>query len=218
MKRNNILGSFLITCAFTLSMMFSMILPNLTTTTQDDVLAAEKNQKLDAATQQKVNTVLKKLDEDLAKLGIRVPKDPHCKMFENLDAQTKVKVKEIMKQMKEGTITKEEGLAQLKKLGITLPKHHPKNDAFSKLDDKTKAKVKEIFGKVKNGSITKEEADRQLKTLGVTLPKHHHSSEKFKELDDATKAKARNLIENAKAEITKLGADFPLRKYNFILR
>lgn len=214
MKRNNILGSFLLTCAFA----FSMILPNFTMAAQHNVLASEKNSKLDAATQQKVNTVLKKLDEDLAKLGVTVPKQPHCKMFENLDDQTKVKVKEIMKQMKEGTITKEEGLAQLKKLGITLPKHHPKNDSFSKLDDKTKAKVKEILGKVKEGSITKEEADRQLKALGVTLPKHPHPSEKIKELDDSTKAKARNLIENAKVEINKLGADFPSRKYNFILR
>lgn len=217
MKRNNILGAFLLTCALTLSMMFSMTIPSFTATAQDHVLTSEKNSNLDAATQQKVKTVLNKLDEDLTKLGVTVPKKPHCEMFEKLDDQTKVKVKEIMKQMKEGKITEEEGLAQLKKLGITLPKHHPKVDQFSKLDDNTKAKVKEIFQKVKNGTITKEEADRQLKALGITLPKNH-PSEKIKKPDDATKAKARNLIENAKVEINKLGADFPSRKYNFILR
>ena len=211
MKRNNILSAFLLTCALTFSMMFS------TTTAKQDVFASEKNSKLDAVTQQKVKTVLNKLDEDLTKLGVTVPKKPHCKTFEKLDDETKVKVKEIMKQMKDGKITKEEGLAQLKKLGIILPKHHPKSDQFSKLDDNTKAKVKEIFQKVKNGTISKEEADRQLKALGITLPKNH-PSEKIKKLDDATKAKARNLIENAKVEINKLGADFPSRKYNFILR
>lgn len=217
MKRNNILGAFILTCALTLSMMFSMTIPSFTATAQDHVLTSEKNSKLDAATQQRVKTVLNKLDEDLKKLGVTVPQKPHCKMFEKLDDQTKVKVKEIMKQMKEGKITEEEGLAQLKKLGITLPKHHPKVDQTSKLDDNTKAKVKEIFQKVKNGTISKEEADRQLKALGITLPKNH-PSEKIKKLDDATKAKARNLIENAKVEINKLGADFPSRKYNFILR
>ncbi|RPJ94604.1 hypothetical protein CW357_14565 [Rummeliibacillus sp. TYF005] len=213
MKRNNILGAFILTCVLTLS----MTIPSFTATAQDHVLTSEKNSNLDAATQQKVKTVLNKLDEDLTKLGVTVPKKPHCEMFEKLDDQTKEKVKEIMKQMKEGKITKEEGLAQLKKLGITLPKHHPKVDQFSKLDDNTKAKVKEIFQKVKNGTIAKEEADRQLKALGITLPKNH-PSEKIKKLDDATKAKARNLIENAKVEINKLGADFPSRKYNFILR
>lgn len=214
MKRHNIL----LICALALSVMFSMTILSYTASAQPDVLTSHNNSKLDAATQQKVKNVLKKLDEDLAELGVTVPKHPHCKMFENLDDETKKKAKEIMKQIREGTITKEEGFAQLKKLGITLPKHHPKDETFSKLDDNTRAKVKEIFGKVKNGSISKEEAAQQLKALGVTLPKHHHPIADSKELDDATKAKARNLIENAKVEINKLGADFPSRKYNSILR
>lgn len=217
MKTYNKLTSLLLAFALTLGVISQMAVPAFAASNNHEIHVSEKNSSLDADTKQKVDKALTKLDSDLAKLGVPIPKHHHCQMFENLDEQTKNKAKEIMKQMKNGSITKEDGLAKLKQLGITLPKHHPKDDIFSKLDEQTKTKVKEIFTKVKDGMITKEEADQQLKALGVTLPKHH-DKRKFKQLDADTKAKAKKLIEDAKVQINKLGADFPSRKYDHLIK
>ncbi|HWI48850.1 MAG TPA: hypothetical protein VNU45_11575 [Rummeliibacillus sp.] len=215
MKRRNKLLTFSLTCALSLGIMSNTAAPTFAATVDQNKTATEQQPKLNPKTQQKVNEILNKLDSDLAKLGAPVPKHhAKCAMFENLDDNTKAKVKEIMKKVKDGSITKEEADKQLKALGVSFPKH-PNGDMFGKLDDNTKAKVKEIMHKVKAGSLTKEEADKQLKALGVSFPKHHG---KFKHLDDETKAKAKTLIEDAKAQVSNLGADFPSKKYGYLMR
>ncbi|MFJ8260394.1 hypothetical protein ACIQ4I_00330 [Rummeliibacillus sp. NPDC094406] len=180
--------------------------------------------KLDDKTKAKVKGIMKKVkdgsltkekgDKQLKALGVSFPKHPRAEMFAKLDDKTKTKVKEIMKKVKDGSLTKEEAHKQLKALGVSFPKH-PRAEMFAKLDDKTKTKVKEIMKKVKDGSLTKEEADKQLKALGVSFPKHHG---KVKHLDTNTKEKAQTLIKDAKAQVNKLGADFPSRKYGYLMR
>ncbi|WP_397538277.1 hypothetical protein [Rummeliibacillus pycnus] len=215
MKKRKILLTFSLTCALSLGIMSNTAAPTFAATLNHNKIATEQQPKLNPKTQQKVDEILNKLDSDLSKIGVSVPKHhAKCEMFENLDDKTKVKVKEIMKKVKDGSLSKEEAHKQLKALGVSIPKHH-KVDMFGKLDDNTKAKVKEIMHKVKAGSLTKEEADKQLKALGVSFPKHHG---KFKHLDKETKTKAKTLIEDAKSQVNKLGADFPSRKYGYLMR
>lgn len=177
--------------------------------------------KLDDNTKAKVKEIMVKVkdgsltkeeaEKQLKALGVSFPKHHRGEMFANLDDKTKAQVKEIMQKVKTGSITKEEAEKQLKALGVTFPKH-PRGDKFAKLDDNTKAKVKEIMQKVKDGSLTKVEAEKQLKALGIPFPKHHEP------ISDETKAKAKALIEDAKAQVNKLGAEFPSKKYGYLMR
>ena len=68
---------------------------------------------------------------------------------------------------------------------------------------------------VKSGAITKEEAQKQLKALGVEFPKHQRKSAP---LDAKTKEKAKSLINDAKLQVNKLGAEFPSKKYDCIVK
>ena len=127
----------------------------------------EEAQTLDAETKEKVDAILNNLNAELAKLGISYPKRHDKNQFANLDDETKVKMKEIMDQVKAGSITKEEALAKLKALGVSLPNHHKKDEMFDKLDDETKAQAKEIMNQLKKGTLTKEEAHAKLEELGI---------------------------------------------------
>lgn len=207
-------GTLSLAFALTLGFISSAAVSTSAATTAENNQVNTTNKQLDAATKQKVDTILQKLDADLKTLGIDIPKHhPKHHLFANLDEKTKAQAKEIMKKLKAGAITREQADAQFKKLGISLPSH-PK---FKNLDEKTKAQVKEIIKKRKDGTITKAEADAQLKKFGIVLPpKHHEKRGQFLQLDDQTKGKAEKLIQNAKIEIEKLGADFP-RKYDHLL-
>ncbi|MGG0656992.1 hypothetical protein [Rummeliibacillus pycnus] len=215
MIRINKLLTFSLTFGLSIGIMSNTVAPTIAAATNQNKIVTKHQPILNPNTQQKVDEILSKLDSDLAKIGAPVSKHhAKCGVFANLDDKTKAKVKEIMKKVKDGTLTKEEADKQLKSLGVSFPKHH-KADMFGKLDDKTKAKVIEIMKKVKDGTLTKEEADKQLKALGVSFPKHH---EKFKPLNNETKAKAKALIEDAKAHVNKLGAEFPAKKYGYLMR
>ena len=255
--------TFSLTCALSFGIMSNTIAPTFVSAAEQNKTASERQPMLNPRTQQKVDEILNKLDSDLAKIGAAVPKhQAKCESFNKLDDKTKAKVMEIMKKVKDGSLTKEEARQQLKALGVSFPKHpraemfaklddktktqvkeimkkvkdgsltkeeahqklkalgvsfpkHPRAEMFAKLDDKTKTQVKVIMRKVKDGSLTKEEADKQLKALGVSFPKHHG---KYKHLDANTKAKAQALIKDAKAQVKKLGADFPSKKYRYLMR
>lgn len=89
---------------------------------------------------------------ELANLGVSLSSKHNGKneQFTNLDDKTKIKVQEIMKQLKEGSLSQEEANTKLKDLGLSLPTH----DKFANLDDKTKTQVQEILKQVKEGSIS----------------------------------------------------------------
>jgi hypothetical protein len=95
-------------------------------------------------------------------------------MFANLDEETKAKAQEILSQMNDGTITREDAEAQLAELGVELPQGRDgggfNTDMFADLDDETKAKAQEIMSQMDGGTITREDAEAQLAELGVTLP------------------------------------------------
>ncbi|WP_102692137.1 hypothetical protein [Rummeliibacillus pycnus] len=211
MSKPKKLLSFSLTCALSLGIMSNMFSPTIVSAAEQNQTASEHQSTLNPKTQQKVDEILNKLDADLAKIGAPVPKHhANCEAFNKLDDQTKAKVKEIMKKVKDGSLTKEEAEKQLKALGISFPKH-PKAEMFSKLDDKTKTKVKEIMKKVKDGSLTKEDAEKQLKALGISFPKHPRA-EMFSKLDDKTKAKVKEIMKNVKdGSLTKEEAEKQLK-------
>ncbi|MGE7090301.1 hypothetical protein ACQKII_02330, partial [Lysinibacillus sp. NPDC048646] len=134
---------------------------------------------------------------------------------------TNTQVQEIMKQVKDGSLTQEEANTQLKELGVTLPDHTfiGKGDKFANLDDETNTQVQEIMKQVKDGSLTQEEANTQLKELGVTVPDHTfiEKGDKFANLDDETKKEVTELIEKAKVQMEELGVDFPTEKFNQLI-
>ncbi|MGX9134366.1 hypothetical protein ACWV26_08295 [Rummeliibacillus sp. JY-2-4R] len=252
-----------ISLACTITMGFISHNPTLAASAIENKTASESNSKLDAQTKQKVDTILSKLDADLAKIGVPVHKHPaRGELFKNLDENTKAKAKEILKKAKEGTITRDEAHKQLKALGIEFPKHHkheifknldentkvkvkkimenvksgaitkeeahkqlkalgvefskhPRHEIFKNLDANTKVKVKKIMENVRSGAITKEEAHKQLKALGIDFPKHERKSAP---LDTKTKEKAKSLINDAKVKVKKLGAEFPSKKYDCIIK
>jgi hypothetical protein len=181
---------------------------------------------LDAATQEKVQTIKEELKAQLAKLGVTLPeRGEKGERFANLDDETKAKAEAIIEKEKAGTITHEEAKAELQELGVTFPEHGGKGkkaDIFANLDDETKTKVEAIIEKEKAGTITHEEAKAELQELGVTLPEHGEKGKKadiFANLDDETKTKVEAIIEKekagtitheeAKAELQELGVTLP---------
>ncbi|MFV2050927.1 hypothetical protein ACEWK1_26645, partial [Metabacillus sp. YM-086] len=66
-------------------------------------------------------------EAQLAELGVDLPigggagGGPGSNMFSNLDEETRAKAEEIMSAMREGTITREEAVAQLAELGVEMP-------------------------------------------------------------------------------------------------
>ncbi|MDF2947832.1 MAG: hypothetical protein K0S51_2511 [Bacillales bacterium] len=123
------------------------------------------------------------------------------KFEQNLNEETKAKVKSIMDDAK----------SQLKTLGVEMPERGSKAGLFEKLDEASKEKVKLIMENKRSGKITHEEAHTQLKALGIEMPKKGPRIDPFANLDANTKAKAQKIMENAREEISKLGVDFPLK-------
>lgn len=112
-------------------------------------------------------------------------------MFADLDEETKAKAEEIMIQMREGTITREEAEAQLAELGVELPigggaGGGPGNNMFSNLDEETRAKVEEIMSAMREGTITREEAEAQLAELGVEIQSMPEMPDTSETSEDAT--------------------------------
>jgi hypothetical protein len=179
-------------------------------------------QKLDAATQEKVDSIKEELRAQLAKIGVTLPeKGGRGDRFANLDDATKAKAEAIVEKQRAGTITNEEAKSQLEALGVTVPVRGFKGDHFANLDDATKTKVEAILDKQKAGTITKEEAHAQLEALGVTLPEHGGKGDRFANLDDATKTKVEAILdkekagtitkEEAKTQLEALGVNLPER-------
>ncbi|WP_146552500.1 hypothetical protein [Rummeliibacillus sp. SL167] len=158
-------GTLSLAFALTLGFISSAAVSTSAATTAENKQANTTNKQLDAATKQKVDTILQKLDADLKTLGIDIPKH-HSKhhLFANLDEKTKAQVKEIIKKRKDGTITKAEADAQLKKFGIVLPpKHHEKRGQFLQLDDQTKGKAEKL---IQNAKI-------EIEKLGADFPRKY---------------------------------------------
>ena len=113
----------------------------------------------------------KKLDALGVKLPLKGDRGFHDALAK-LEAQTQQKVKDIFKQVKAGTLTKEEAQKKLDALGVKLPMKEDRGfrGALAKLDAQTQQKVKDIFKQVKAGTLTKEKAQKKLDALGVKLP------------------------------------------------
>lgn len=101
---------------------------------------------------EKAKEIIDNLKVQLSKLGITFNKK-HM----NLDEDSREKVREIFKNLREGKISKEEAEVQLKKFGITFPKENK----LKNMDKETKEKVASLV----------EDARLKLKDLGVRLPK-----------------------------------------------
>ncbi|MGE7090300.1 hypothetical protein ACQKII_02325, partial [Lysinibacillus sp. NPDC048646] len=163
----------------------------------------DKFANLDEETNTQVQEIMKQVKDgsltqeeatiQLKELGVTLPNHTFIgkgDKFANLDEETNTQVQEIMKQVKDVSLTREEANIQLKELGVTLPNHTfiGKGDKFANLDEETNTQVQEIMKQVKDGSLTQEEANTQLKELSVTLPNHTFigKGDKFSNLDEET--------------------------------
>lgn len=154
----NIFVKYVVAGTFVLIMMISVIMPN--------ILAIEHHQmhrdeltNLDVDTKKQVDEILGNLKKELVALGVTFPdhKELH-KQFNNLDGETKTKLKEIKKQVKEGELTKEEAVKKMKELGITCPnKEDYMNKMFDELDAEKRKKAEALVAN----------ATAQLEKLGV---------------------------------------------------
>ena len=99
------------------------------------------------------------LKKELVALGVTFPdhKELH-KQYDNLDAETKAKLKEIKQQVKEGKLTKEQAFEKMKEFGITFPH---KEDHMNKIFDELDAE------KRKKAEVLVANATAQLEKLGV---------------------------------------------------
>lgn len=151
----NIFVKYVIAGTLVLSMMVSVTIPN--------PLAGEHHgdelTNLDTETKKQVDEILGNLKKELVALGVTFPdhKELH-KQFNNLDAETKTKLKEIKQQVKEGKLTKEEAAEKMKELGITYPnKEDVMNKMFDELDAEKRKKAEALVAT----------ATAQLEKLGV---------------------------------------------------
>lgn len=71
-------------------------------------------------------------------------------------------MKEIFKQLKDGTLSEEQAKEKLSKFGVDLPKN-PMREKFEKLDEETKEKVKTRIN----------EAKKEFEKIGVPFPKKY---------------------------------------------
>ncbi|MGM9943669.1 MAG: hypothetical protein ACI33M_01925 [Lysinibacillus sp.] len=147
----NIFVKYVVVVAFVLGMIVSVTIPN--------ALATEYQTNLDTETKKQVDEILGNLKTELVALGVTFPdhKELH-KQYDNLDAETKAKLKEIKQQVKEGKLTKEEAAEKMKELGITCPhKEDYKNKIFDELDAEKRKKAEALVAN----------ATAQLEKLGV---------------------------------------------------
>ncbi|PFQ13775.1 hypothetical protein [Bacillus cereus] len=132
-----------------------------TPTAEQATKTAKKD--LDAATKQKVKTIMDDTKKQLQELGVKLPeKEKRKEMFAGLDEQTKEKAKSILEQEKSGKLTHEQAKEELTKLGVKLPEKEKHEDIFAGLDEATKTKAKAILDNEK----------KQLEELNVDLPHH----------------------------------------------
>ncbi len=172
--------------------------------------------KFDEATKQKIKVIHEQVkagtltkeaaQKQLDALGVKLPMKEDRGFhgaLAKLDAQTQQKVKDIFKQVKAGTLTKEAAQKQLDALGVKLPMKEDRgfHGALAKLDAQTQQKVKDIFKQVKAGTLTKEAAQKQLDALGVKLPmredKGPHGA--LAKLDAQTQQKVKDIFKQVKA-------------------
>ena len=114
---------------------------------------------LDADTKKQVDEILINLKKVLVALGVTFPdhKELH-KQYDELDAETKAKLKEIKQQVKEGQLTKEQAFEKMKELGITFPhKEDHMNKIFDELDAEKRKKAEALVAN----------ATAQLEKLGI---------------------------------------------------
>lgn len=203
--------TIILKCLFSLSML--VFFPLTINAKENTILTINDYTGLDVEKHAQASEIILQLKEQLNELGVSVG-HKHSHPFSNLDDETKEKAKEILNNLKEGTITKEEAKTQLAELGV---KHEKKHHHFEGLDNETKEKAKEIFTQLREGKLSHEEAKNQLAELGVKLPeKKHHKL--FEGLDEETKTKAKEIFkqvregkithEEAKTKLEELGVKF----------
>ncbi|MEY9980310.1 hypothetical protein ABH968_005303, partial [Lysinibacillus sp. RC79] len=128
MKIRSKISTYAMTGALSLGIFGGTTIPTLAATNQKETVNVEKHTNLDAETQQKVDGILNNLRKELANLGVTLSSKHNDKgdKFAKLDDETKTQVQEIMKQLKDGSLTQEEADKQLKDLGVSLPTHNEK--------------------------------------------------------------------------------------------
>ena len=114
---------------------------------------------LDADTKEQVDEILGNLKKELIALGVTFPDRIELhKQYDELDDETKAKLKEIRQQVKEGKLTKEQAFEKMKELGIQFPhKEDHMNKMFEELDAEKRKKAEALVA----------DATAQLQKLGV---------------------------------------------------
>ena len=146
---------YVIAGVLVLSMLVSVGMPNAFATEHH----GDELTNLDANTKKQVDEILFNLKKELVALGVTFPehKELH-KQYDELDAETKAKLKEIKQQVKEGKLTKEQAFEKMKELGIKFPhKEDHMNKMFEELDAEKRKKAEALVA----------EATAQLQKLGV---------------------------------------------------
>lgn len=122
------------------------------------------------------------------------------------DEETKAKLVEIRKQVKDGTITQEQAREKMEALGIQLPvnKRTPPeiNEEAQQKIDENRQKLNEIRQKVKEGSLTREEAKAEMEALGF---KEHQVERKGirNQIKDSIPDQLRQAVENNDENLIK---------------
>ena len=133
---------YVLASAFVLSMLVSVGLPY--------TFAAEHHgdelTNLDANTKKQVDEILINLKKELVALGVTFPEHKALhKQYEELDNETKAKLKEIKQQVKEGKLTKEQAFEKMKELGIEFShKENHMNKMFEELDAENRKKAESL--------------------------------------------------------------------------
>ena len=150
--------SIFVKCGVIVALFLSMIVPNALAT-EHHKMHRDELTNLDANTKKQVDEILGNLKKELVALGVTFPdhKELH-KQYEELDDETKAKLKEIKQKVKEGKLTKEEAFEKMKELGITFPhKEDHMNKMFEELDAEKRKKAEALVAN----------ATTQLEKLGV---------------------------------------------------
>ncbi|MFO1443250.1 hypothetical protein KDN24_08480 [Bacillus sp. Bva_UNVM-123] len=110
-----------------------------------------------------------KIKDELNALGV----SPHSQAekddyIENLDADTRRKIEEMIDKIKANKLTSDE-TKEIRRQRIHIPKQETDDKRFAELDEEAKV-IMEMLEKVTAGKMTKDEAIEKLKKLNINLP------------------------------------------------
>lgn len=118
-----------------------------------------------------------------------------------LDEESRQKMAEIHKQVKDGTLSREEAKEQLEALGFNaLAVKRPK----AAIDEAARQKMTEVRQKVKDGTLTKEQAREELGIPGIRMIRRNNLHSQLTEAVEAKdETKITSILTQMLAEMQK---------------